>query len=113
MTGDPKATTAVQEARPYLPLSASASTGAGPPAADSVKNVPTLRPAMIVLMALSWVPLQMTTLTPRSSAQVAAFTFESMPPVPTLDFWPNSMVLRSCEVYVCIMRAPSSHGGLL
>lgn len=126
-----------------LPFSASVSTGVGPPEMVSVKNVPTLRPAIIVLIALSWVPLQMTTLTPRSNAHVAAFTFESIPPVPTyfknlkiirellfhsfifgtiilfwrlactLDFLPNSIELRSCDVYVCINRAPSSHGGLL
>lgn len=66
-----------------LPFSASVSTGVGPPAAVSVKNVPTFRPPIIVLMAFSCVPLQMTTLTPRSNAQVAALTFESIPPVPT------------------------------
>lgn len=66
-----------------IPFSAKVSTLAGPPADVSVKNVPTLRPPIIVLIALSCIPLQITTLTPRSSAQVAAFTFESMPPVPT------------------------------
>lgn len=66
-----------------LPFSASESTGVGPPADVSVKNVPTFRPPIIVLIAFSWVPLQITTLTPRSSAHVAALTFESMPPVPT------------------------------
>lgn len=50
-----------------IPFSASISVLAGPPTVDSVKNVPTLRPAIIVLIALSCVPLQITTLTPRSS----------------------------------------------
>lgn len=47
-----------------------------------VKKVPTLRPCMMALMAFSCMPLQMTTHTPRSSAQVAACT---------------------CEQYVCVI----------
>lgn len=40
----------------------------------SVKNVPIFRPASINLIAFSCIPLQMTTETPLSSAQVAACT---------------------------------------
>lgn len=60
--------------RNVLPLSASTSVEAWPVGAASVKKVPSLRPVMMVLMAFSWWPLQITTLTPRSSAHVAAFT---------------------------------------
>uniref|UniRef100_A0A1B0AE18 Uncharacterized protein n=1 Tax=Glossina pallidipes TaxID=7398 RepID=A0A1B0AE18_GLOPL len=64
-------------------LQASSSTGVVKPSVDSVKKVPTFLPPIIVLMAFSCIPLHITTLTPRSKAQVAALTFESIPPVPT------------------------------
>uniref|UniRef100_A0A1B0B8P4 Uncharacterized protein n=1 Tax=Glossina palpalis gambiensis TaxID=67801 RepID=A0A1B0B8P4_9MUSC len=66
-------------------LQASSSTGVVKPSVDSVKNVPTFLPPIIVLMAFSCIPLHITTLTPRSKAQVAALTFESIPPVPTYN----------------------------
>lgn len=66
-----------------LPFSAITSTDTAEVVAWSVKNVPTFLPLMIVLIAFSCFPLQITTLTPLAMAQVAAFTLESMPPVPT------------------------------
>lgn len=67
----------------HLPLSANSSTELVVGTAWSVKKVPTFLPLMMVLMAFSCMPLQMTTLTPRAMAHVAAFTLESIPPVPT------------------------------
>lgn len=69
----------------YSPFSAIDSTECEELPMDSVKKVPTFRPPTMVLIAFSCIPLQITTLTPRSMAQVAALTFESMPPVPTCE----------------------------
>uniref|UniRef100_A0A8D8U3M2 Uncharacterized protein n=1 Tax=Cacopsylla melanoneura TaxID=428564 RepID=A0A8D8U3M2_9HEMI len=79
----------------------SAKTSTGVPldcALASVKKVPIFFPATICLMASFCMPLQITTDTPLSRAHVAELTFESIPPVPTLDFCPNCTVSLISEV---------------
>uniref|UniRef100_A0A1A9UJJ9 Uncharacterized protein n=1 Tax=Glossina austeni TaxID=7395 RepID=A0A1A9UJJ9_GLOAU len=89
-------------------VEASSSTGVVKPSVDSVKKVPTFLPPIIVLMAFSCIPLHITTLTPRSKAQVAALTFESIPPVPTYSD-NNSNTERRFIVETEEVTKPSSY----
>ena len=57
-------------------------------------------------------PLAMTGATPLSSAHKAAFTFESIPPVPTAEAPPNSIdEPLDCGLKVCKSLDPACPGG--